>query len=230
MMRSYNGVVGETVFARHNVVNMGTVEETATAVTWVRSEQEYVDLGLSVKWATMNVGATSPEDYGDYFAWGETSTRDAYSWGTYKWCDANNNYSMTKYNDFDGKTILDASDDAAHINWGSAWRMPTYEEMDELCNTQNCKWEWTTQNNVKGYLVTSKKADFTDKSIFFPAAGGYNGSTNGEAGAYGYYLTASRNVSPYYARYMDFASDYVGFGYGGEFYRYTGYPVRPVLQ
>ena len=227
MMRSYNGVVGETVFARHNVVNMGTVEETATAVTWVRSEQEYVDLGLSVKWATMNVGATSPEESGNFFALGETSTKDEYSWGTYKFT-TDGGSTFTKYNDTDGKTILDACDDAAHINWGSAWRMPTKAEMDELFYTQNCKWEWTSQNNVNGYLVTSLKEGYTNKSIFLPAAGYRSGTGLNYVGSGGNYWSASLDESdPDYAWCVYFYSDIVN---GSSDCRFYGYSVRPVLQ
>ena len=139
MVRSYNATT--SAFSRHNAVNMGTVEEGATAATWTRRTQKYVDLGLSVKWATCNVGATNPEDYGDYFAWGETSPKDKYDTETYKWYD-NIDESLTKYNSeiygiVDNKYLLDVTDDAAYINWGSAWRMPTRAEIEELLNTNN---------------------------------------------------------------------------------------------
>ncbi|MBR5532185.1 MAG: T9SS C-terminal target domain-containing protein, partial [Bacteroidales bacterium] len=128
------------------------------------TENEYVDLGLpsGIKWATCNVGANSPEDYGDYFAWGETEPKDYYDWSTYKYC--NGSYDiMTKYftdSDYgtvDNKTTLELTDDAAHVNWGGNWRMPTKAEQDELRNTDNCTWEWTTLNGVEGYKVISKK-------------------------------------------------------------------------
>ena len=133
---------------------------------------EYVDLGLpsGLKWATCNVGATAPEEYGDYFAWGETETKATYDLSNYKWC--NGTYeSMTKYctnseyGIVDNKTTLELSDDAARVNWGGSWRMPTKAEQDELRNTDNCTWEWTTQNGVNGYKVTSKK---NGNSIFLP--------------------------------------------------------------
>ena len=143
-------------------------------------EPEYVDLGLSVKWATFNVGATSPEDYGDYFAWGETEPKETYSWATYKWCEGTST-NMTKYNAEDGKTILEPADDAAQVYWGEKWRMPSKEEVDEL--TQQCNWIWTTHNNVNGYIVTGPNGN----SIFLPAAG-YKGSgptyPEGEDGLY----------------------------------------------
>lgn len=144
-------------------------------------EYEYVDLGLSVKWATFNVGASKPEEYGNYYAWGETETKSTYNWSTYKWCNGSST-TLTKYNNsssygtVDNKTTLDASDDVAHVKWGGNWRMPTKAEYDELLNSNNCTWTWTMQNGVIGYRVTSKKTGYTNKSIFLPAAGWYNSS------------------------------------------------------
>ena len=229
MVRSYNDAVGETVFARHNVVNMGTVNST----NWTSITQEYVDLGLSVKWATMNVGATSPEEYGDYFSWGETSPKNDYSWETYKWCNGTYN-SQTKYNTkknygiIDNKTILDASDDAAHMNWGGAWRMPTRAEIEELINinTNNCTWEWTSQNNENGYKVTSLKDGYTDKSIFLPAAGERQGTGTVNTRSYGNYWSVSLlEGEPYRAWYGCFTSNI----YRSQSYRCYGFSVRPVL-
>ena len=138
----------------------------------------YVDLGLSVKWATTNVGAETPEQYGDYYAWGETEPKETYGWATYKWGTSSN---LTKYNTTDGKTVLDLDDDAAYVNWGGNWRMPSKEEVNEL--TQQCSWIWTTHNNVYGYKVTGPNGN----SIFLPAAG-YKGAgptyTAGEDGLY----------------------------------------------
>ena len=135
---------------------------------------EYVDLGLSVKWATCNVGASKPEEYGDYFAWGETQPKNTYDWSTYKWCngsyDTQTKYcTKSSYGTVDNKTQLELSDDAARANWGGSWRMPTDAEMTEL--REQCTWTWTTQNGVYGYKVTSKKSGYTNKSIFLPAAG-----------------------------------------------------------
>ncbi len=229
MMRSYNGAVGETVFARHNVVNMGTVNST----NWTNRTQEYVDLGLSVKWATCNVGATTSEGYGYYFAWGETNPKENYSWETYKWCNGTYN-SQTKYNTkknygiIDNKTILDASDDAAHMNWGGAWRMPTRAEIEELINinTNNCTWEWTSQNNENGYKVTSLKDGYTDKSIFLPAAGERQGTRTVNTRSYGNYWSVSLlEGEPYLAWYGCFTSNI----YRSQSYRYYGFSVRPVL-
>ena len=227
MVRSYSDRT--QAFSRHNAVNMGTVNAT----NWTSRTQKYVDLGLSVKWATMNVGATSPEGYGDYFAWGETSPKDDYSyynWATYKWCEGSGT-TLTKYNVdenkgiVDNKTVLDASDDAAHMNWGSAWRMPTEAEMLELCNTVNCTWEWTSQNNVSGYIVTSKKIGYTDKYIFLPASGSLD-MGRVEIGSAGNYWYATLNFLSY-AQSMCFRSNVVTIL---PYFRYEGHTVRPVLQ
>lgn len=181
---------------------------------------EAVDLGLSVKWATMNVGATSPEDYGGYFAWGETQSKSTYNWGSYfdsvDGSDSNfNKYSTSK------KTTLDPEDDAAHVNWGGDWRMPTDTEWIELCN--NCTWTWTTQNGVNGYKVTSKK---NGNSIFLPAAGYRSGSSLYYVGSNGYYWSSSLYSSDSNsAYYLYFNSTIV---YRFDFYRYTGRSVRAV--
>ena len=135
---------------------------------------EGVDLGLSVKWASVNIGANKPEEYGDYFAWGETETKSQYGYSTYKWLQGKY-YTLTKYNTdydygnvIDNKIVLDKEDDAAVANWGGNWRMPTDAECVELCN--NTIWEEITQNGVKGMKVTSTK---NGNSIFLPIAGSY---------------------------------------------------------
>ena len=190
---------------------------------------EYVDLGLSVKWATCNVGATKSEDYGDYFAWGETQPKSTYDWSTYKWCNGSP-YTLTKYctnsdyGTYDGKSTLELADDAARANWGGSWRMPTKEEQDEL--RENCTWEWTTQNGVEGYKVTSKKKGYTKNSIFLPAAGYRYVSSLGDAGSLGDYWSSSLYADgPGSAYELSFSSDYVGRSGNG---RYYGQSVRPV--
>ncbi len=190
---------------------------------------EYVDLGLSVKWATCNVGATKPEEYGDYFAWGETQPTDYYDWSTYKWC--NGSYKThTKYctdsyfGTVDNKTTLEMSDDAAHANWGGSWRMPTDAELTEL--REQCTWTWTTQNGVYGYKVTSKKSGYTNKSIFLPAAGYRDDSDLYDAGSLGLYWSSSLSTdSPYDACELYFDSDDVDRSSNGRCY---GQSVRPV--
>ena len=106
---------------------------------------EAVDLGLSVKWANMNVGAKKDSGFGSYFAWGEIKPKDYYSWDTYVWSKGNTQY-LVKYSVADRKTQLVPSDDAARANWGGDWRMPTVEEYEELLDPVKCKWEWTTKD------------------------------------------------------------------------------------
>ncbi|MBR5323787.1 MAG: hypothetical protein IKV14_03075 [Muribaculaceae bacterium] len=193
---------------------------------------EYVDLGLpsGIKWATCNVGATTPEGYGDYFAWGETSPKTTYNWSTYKYCNGSST-TMTKYctdsyyGIVDNKTTLELTDDAAHVNWGGAWRMPTLTEQEELLNTSNCAWTWTTQNGVKGYKVTSK---VNGNSIFLPAAGYRIGGNLDYAGSYGEYWSSSLYTSgSYYAYGVYSSSSYVGWG---NDYRFYGRSVRAVCE
>ena len=191
-----------------------------------KNGHEYVDLGLSVKWATCNVGASKPEEYGDYFAWGETTPKSTYDFSTYKYCNGSFD-SQTKYNTessygtVDNKTTLELSDDAARANWGGSWRMPTRAELDEL--REKCTWTWTTQNGVSGYKVTSK---INGKSIFLPAAGCRNDSSLNSAGSYGLYWSSSLDTGyPYYAYELYFNSDYVDWD---NDYRYYGQSVRPV--
>ncbi|MCQ2325233.1 MAG: hypothetical protein MJZ58_03475 [Paludibacteraceae bacterium] len=160
----------------------------------------YVDLGLSVKWATCNVGATTPEGYGYYLAWGETSPKEVYDLSTYFDYDEETGL-YAKYNDYGGLTTLEPADDAATVNWGENWRMPTKAEFEELKNSENCEWVWQEDYNstgVKGYLVTSLKEDYTDNSIFLPAAGLIDESSIISTNAEGYY---------WYSKLLDGNSD-----------------------
>ena len=190
---------------------------------------EAVDLGLpsGVKWATFNVGATKPEEYGGYYAWGETEEKEYYEWSTYKWCNGSEN-SMTKYctdSDYgtvDNKTVLDPEDDVAHVKWGGSWRMPTKAEQEELYNS--CTWTWTTQNGVNGYKVTGPNGN----SIFLLAAGYRDGTNLDYSGSYGGYWSRSLDESGSYgydAYGLRFGSDYCGWL---NYYRYRGRSVRPV--
>lgn len=199
---------------------------------------EMVDLGLpsGIKWASCNVGATTPEGYGDYFAWGETEPKDYYYWSTYKWC--NGSYvTQTKYcirseygyNGFtDGKTVLDPEDDAAHVNWGGNWRMPTYAEWDELRNTANCVWTWTSNYNstgVAGYIVTSTR---NSNTIFLPASGVRLDSSLANVGSGGYYWSSSLCEDDSSIAYnLVFYSSVVDLCSG---HRSFGQSVRPVCQ
>ena len=206
--------------------NVATVHRTNGPV--------WVDLGLpsGLKWATCNVGASSPSDYGNYYAWGETSTKSMYDWTNYKFRVSGDNYdnvTFNKYNTlsshgtFDNRTRLEMSDDAARANWGGSWRMPTEAEWTEL--RENCNWTWTTQSGTSGYEVTSRT---NGNSIFLPAAGVRLDSSLYDAGSSGYYWSSSLNsYGP------DFAWG-VYFGSGGvsrnDDVRYYGQSVRPVSE
>ncbi len=190
------------------------------------NEHEWVDLGLpsGTLWATCNIGASSPEDYGDYFAWGETEPKEVYDISNYKWCDGSYNTltkycTKTSYGTVDNKTELDLEDDAAYINWGSSWRMPTNEQQDELRN--NCTWTWMATNGVIGYNVTGPNGN----SLFLPTTGCITSSlfNVGYEGAYW-----SRMLSPYstYAWTMGFKSNDVFLGMGDRTYGFTVRPVR----
>ena len=184
-------------------------------------ENEYheaVDLGLSVKWATCNVGASSPEEYGDYFAWGETKPKSSY------YSDNSTTYGLST-SELQSRGIigsdgnLTAAYDAATANWGGSWRMPTLDEMKELLN--NCTWTWTTQNGVKGYKVTGPNGN----SIFLPAAGYRDGTDLYDAGSYGYFWSATPLSNSYGAYGLYFGSDfYYWYSYG----RLDGRALRPV--
>jgi len=198
-----------------------------------------VDLGLpsGIKWASYNVGATKPEEYGDYFAWGETEPKNDFSWETYKWCNGSSN-TLTRYcpsgkTDYwggsgspDNKTSLadyDYEDDAARAYWGGKWRIPTQEEFEEL--KANCYSEWTTLNDVKGYKITSKK---NGNSIFLPAAGCRGGTSIYNAGFEGFYWSSSLITNtPHYARDQYFFSSAFYMTNNG---RYFGFSVRPVTE
>ena len=224
----------------------GTLTQADKDVEYV-TPFDAVDLGLSVKWATCNVGASKPEDYGDYYAWGETETKSDYSWSTYKWMasgQADWKY-INKYQSKDGrttacwydsdgnfigdgKTVLETADDVAAQKWGSKWRMPTDSEWAELRNTGNCTWTWTTQNGVNGYLVTSKKEGYTDKSIFLPAAGNCYDAKLSNVGSYGYYWSSTLNWAYSYNAYYIFfnSSNVTRINYD----RFYGRSVRPVQE
>ena len=190
---------------------------------------EPIDLGLSVKWASWNIGASAPEEYGAHFAWGETEIDWDYDWANYKWCNGSST-TLTKYNtkstngSVDNKTTLDLEDDAARANWGGTWRMPTDAEWTEL--RENCTWTWTTVNGIKGHRVTSTTEGFTDKYIFLPAAGSRGGLSLSDVGSQGDYWSSSLSTDgPYGAWYVSFVSSTVLRNHN---WRYPGYSVRPV--
>lgn len=191
---------------------------------------EYVDLGLpsGTLWATCNIGATTPEGYGDYFAWGETSTKDGYDWHTYRYCNGGAT-TLTKYCDdasygyngfIDNLTVLEESDDAAAVNWGAGWRMPTKEEWNELLS--NTTKIWTTQHGVNGYLFTATNG----RTLFLPAAGYYNMNDLNGDGKSGCYWSSSLNIDvPYNSGYLFFDSGNCSMSYH---FRSHGRSVRPV--
>ena len=168
------------------------------AVASIGSDHAYVNLGLpsGLLWATCNVGADSPEDYGDYFAWGETQPKDTYNWSTYPYCNGSGstltkycNNSSYGYNGFtDNLTTLLPEDDVATANWGSDWRMPTKEEWQELLD--NTTVTWTTQNGVYGRLFTASNGN----SLFLPAGGDRSGNGLYNAGRCGHFWSSSLNM------------------------------------
>ncbi len=205
------------------------VVSTATGST---SGHGWVDLGLSVKWATCNVGASEPSDYGFYFAWAETSEKGVYGFHNLRYYTAgtgNTPATISKYNpdsrygEVDNKPQLDASDDAANANWGGSWRMPSNSEIMELI--EKCTWTWTTLDGKKGYEVKSKT---NGNSIFLPAAGYRDEGDFITVGLHGYYWSASLyTYIPDYSWLMYFSmSDYDGY-YSNRRY---GFSVRPVID
>lgn len=187
-----------------------------------------IDLGLSVKWASWNVGASAPEEYGAYFAWGETEPKWDYDWESYKWCNGSET-TLTKYNSdssngtVDNKTALDPEDDAAHVYWGGTWRMPTKTEFQELID--NCILGWTTENGVFGRCFTSKKEGYTDKSIFIPTASSRRGPSLYTEYEGRYW---SSTPGPYYGWILEFLYTY-NVGVYCE-YRCYGQSIRPVCD
>lgn len=195
-----------------------------------KEDHDYVDLGLpsGTLWATCNVGASSPEEYGDYFAWGEIEPKNDYSVSTYKYCKGTFS-TLTKYctnsscGTVDNKTELEPSDDAATANWGSGWQMPSYEQFDELFNSSYTATTWTTLNGVSGYEITSKS---NGNSIFLPAAGCRYDTSLGSAGSGGGYW--SRSLSENFSHNACYQYFYSG---GIDAYdddRHYGRSIRPV--
>ena len=193
--------------------------------------QEYVDLGLpsGLKWATCNVGAGTPEEYGDYYAWGEVETKNDYSEKTYAHCRKrgvlgsfwNGDY---KY-DFLGTDICTTEYDVANKKFGGTWRLPTKQDFDELRDENNCEWEWATRNGINGYEVKSKK---NGNKIFLPAAGWYNDVSHNSLGTYGFYWSSMPNKNETDSAYG------LGFHKNGfssyRYYRYYGFCIRPVCE
>ena len=222
-------------------VKEGTAAVTAKAKNGVMSNcavtvepaMKAVDMGLSVKWCSCNVGATRPEEYGNHYAWGETTTKELYDWSTYTLCNGAastlTKYCLEKYSGtVDNKTVLEKVDDVAAQVLGGNWRMPTEAEAQELMNTDNCTWTWCTENGVNGCRFTSKK---TGNSIFLPAGGNYGGIVGKGLvyqGERGFYWTSSLSTDhddSNHAMEFYFGSNWVDCTFGG---RCVGKSVRPV--
>ena len=203
------------------------------------STPEIVDLGLSVKWASFNLGATKPEEYGNYYSWGETEAMDVYSPASYKF--SNGAQAFTKYNTdpyytylglgiIDNKIVLDPEDDAAHVILGGKWRIPSKAEIEELI--ANCTWTWnwtgTTESGLAGYKVVSNIPGYTDKWIFLPAPGDRSGPDLYNAENYGYYWSSALYTDdPAYAYCLFFSPVYKALSNEA---RHFGISIRPVYD
>ena len=208
----------------------------------IHDSVKYVDLGLpsGLKWATCNIGATKPEEYGDYYAWGEIKTKATYEWGNYKWMQQGKSEReyITKYTIADsriegiwydgmkfigdGKSVLEPEDDVATAKLGSPWRMPTIANIRELID--NCTWEWTEVNGVKGCKGTASNG----KSIFLPAAGFRTGSSYLDKGKRVYFWSRELSAFSYCSYFFDYiANESPTLPYC---IRMLGFSVRPVRQ
>ena len=230
--------VKPTPAPKSQVLNEGGVGGTAPTAA------QAIDMGLSVKWAPWNVGASKAEENGAYFAWGEINAKKTYDWGTYYWM-AEGQSDWTNINKYqiadgqfsadwyakdqfigDGKSTLESEDDAATANWGSGWRMPTMAELEELMNKDNCTWTWVENyhgSDLNGYEVKSKT---TAGLLFLPAAGSRSGSRLYGAGNSGHYWSSELNSGyAYGARCLYFLSSnrrsFIS-------YRIGGFSVRAV--
>lgn len=214
----------------------------------------WVDLGLSVKWATCNVGATSPEGYGDYYAWGETTTKSSYTWNNYLGGKMTSKNDCGTYKDPlkdyvypNEKSIASTQYDVAHTKWGGEWRLPTFEEQSELC--KDCYWEWTNNYNgtrKAGYIIykvkdksdrgkysygyTAPTATYTlsDTHIFLPASGYRSGTTPYNNGYEGRYWSANPTTgSAADAFTLNFDPSLILWL---SYYRNDGFSVRAVIE
>ena len=172
----------------------------------------YVDLGLSVKWATCNIGANKPEEYGDYFAWRETQTKSSYTPETSKTFGVMGSTAEGPYSSYD----------AAQAKWGGSWRLPLEKEQQELID--NCTWTWTIRGGHNGYKVTSKK---NGNSIFLPAAGGKSETTTLGEGSQGFYWNITFSNSTFDGSGLEFEQDTIHVSYTRRFY---GLTIRPVTD
>lgn len=211
-----------------NIADINAIIDIILGGGPAQNNHEYVDLGLpsGTLWATCNIGASKPEEFGDYFAWGETAPKAIYTWETYMWYNGTNG-TMTKYctnssfGTVDDKTELLPEDDAAYVNWGKTWRMPTQEQCIELSN--NCTWTWTTLNGVNGHFITGPNGN----TMFLPAAGDHYKDKLGDVGSYGQFWSRTLNSNSPYAAYILFLHSYGLSGINAND-RYLGFSVRAV--
>lgn len=198
---------------------------------------DYIDLGLpsGTLWATCNIGASKPEDYGDYFAWGETQPKSNYDWSTYKWCNGSES-TMTKYctdsnyGTVDNRTELERADDAATVRWGAGWQMPSHDQFEELINNSYTITTWTNLNDVDGGVKITSRSN--GKSIFLIAAG-YRNDGLQHAGFDGRYWSRSLSEFDSYGEVLSFGENLDGTVGIAAYYdadRDEGLPIRPVRR
>ncbi len=211
---------------------LSSCEKSYDLYTNIESAHPYVDMGLSVKWAVYNVGATQIEEYGDYFAWGEIEGKKKYSWSTYKYGEAYN--QLTKYtgtwssyakdNQYDNLTTLELIDDAAHVNWGGRWRLPTPAEMNELMT--NCHSRESTVNGIKGLIFKANNGNV----LFFPYAGIYEEEKQFpvDVGTTGYFWTNS--CSSYSNEASLYKIPYISYPDETDLERCLGLSIRAVCE
>jgi uncharacterized protein (TIGR02145 family) len=244
-MSQYNAYTADTEnFILPNVsltVDNNAVHYNPSSLVPPTPSHDFVEIG-GVKWATMNVGANSITDTGLYFQWGDTQGYTAaqvgegegqkyFVWADYKYSEggaASDAGTITKYNESDGLTTLQSSDDAVTVAWGGNWRMPTKDEYVALVNAVNTAWTADYQGSGVSGLVCTDKTD-SSKTLFFPACGKcFNGSVN-DVGGWGYYWSSSRydSSNAEYAYYLDFG--HLGVVWQETEYRCFGCPVRGVL-
>lgn len=221
------------------IFTTNAIAQNITIVAPVKGENfidgyEYVDLGLSVKWATCNIGAENSWDYGDYYSWGENETKDIYWSKTYKYCsgdtdsciDIGEKYLYGDKSEYYYHDISSTQYDVAYTKWGKHWRMPTIWETRELEN--KCKWIWEEVNGIKGARVIGPNGN----SIFLPATGAKKGNKIEHRGQHGYYWTSINYSNEYgYATYLGVSQN--SREYDTQFfqnYRFQGYAIRPVSK
>ena len=208
---------GGNLCVEYSVDSLTFIEKTTDLTYTLINGHKFVDLGLpsGLLWADSNVGASSPTDDGGYFAWGEIESKDSYLNYNYKWGECSD--SLSKYNQYDNKTILDTEDDVATVKWGIGCRLPSSSEFDELRN--ECDWLWLGN----GYHVTGPNGN----TIFLPASGYFYEKELKAYGTEGNYWSRSLSSLDYCALYTRFGLGYIANSFTSVFY---GFSVRPVAN